>query len=362
MNGKLKIQLTEWFLIILGWILIMYFYNLISVWAYRHLMTDNFLTQYIDSGLIHIELLLQGIVFGSLFALINILTDKTRIRRHSFGHVIIIKSIFYLLSFAIAGILTYAVFQVFDLLSQKQWEESIKFITPMSVISLALYFFLAILFMNFILQLNKKFGPGNLLKMMTGRYHSPKDENRIFMFIDLQDSTGIAEKLGHKKYSQLMQSCFYDLTDVLISYKASVYQYVGDEVVLSWKVEDGLKNLNCIKTYFEFTRKIASRDEYYQKQFQTSPFFKCGLDAGEVTVAEIGELKREIAYHGDVLNVTARIEKQCTPLNKRMLISEDLKNLLPENLNGFKEEMMGEIILKGKREKTKLYSIELNET
>ena len=362
MTGKLKIQISEWLFITLGWILIMYFYNLLSVWAYRHLMTDNFLTQYIDSGLIHIELLLQGVVFGSLFALINTLTDKTRIRRYSFGHVIVIKSGFYLISFAIAGILTYAVFRVFGLLSQKQWEESVKFITPMSVFSLALYFFLAILFMNFMLQLSKKFGPGNLLKMMTGRYHSPQDENRIFMFIDLRDSTGIAERLGHNKYSQLMQSCFYDLTDVLIKYKASVYQYVGDEVVLSWEINEGIKNLNCIKAYFEFTNKLASRDEYYQKHFQTSPFFKCGLDAGEVTVAEIGELKREIAYHGDVMNVTARIEKQCTPLNKRMLISEDLKILLPENLNGFKKEAMGEIVLKGKREKTKLYSIEINES
>ena len=362
MNSKLKIQLTEWILIIVGWILMLYLYNFMSVWAYRHIMTDNVITEYFDSGLIHVELILGGVVFGVLFILINTLTNKTAIRKRSFGSVIFIRSSLYFLSFVFATLLVYAVYQIFGLFTSKQWDEFLIYLTPSSVISLVIFLILSILLMNFFLEINKKFGPGNLLKMMTGRYHSPKDENRIFMFMDLRGSTGIAEKLGHNKYSQLMQNCFYDLTDVLIKYKASVYQYVGDEVVLSWKVKDGINNLNCLKTYFEFADKLVSRDEFYQKNFKTSPFFKCGLDAGEVTVAEIGEIKREIAYHGDVLNVTARIEKQCTPMKKRMLISEDLEKILPENLNGFKKETIGEIVLKGKREKTMLYSIEMNKS
>jgi len=340
----------------------LYFYNFMSIWAYRHIMTDNVITDYFDSGLIHVELILGGIVFGVLFILINTLTDKTAIRKKSFGSVIFIKSSLYFLSFVFASLLVYAVYQIFGLFTPKQWDEFLAYIAPTSIISLVLFLIVSILLMNFFLQINKKFGPGNLFKMMTGRYHSPKDENRIFMFMDLQGSTGIAEKLGHNKYSQLMQNCFYDLTDVLIKYKASVYQYVGDEVVLSWEIKDGLTNLNCIKTYFEFADKLVSRDKFYQKNFKTSPFFKCGLDAGEVTVAEIGEIKREIAYHGDVLNVTARIEKQCTPLKKRMLISKDLEKILPENLNGFNKERIGEIVLKGKREKTMLYSIEIKES
>ena len=360
MNSKLKIQLTEWIFIIVGWILMLYLYNFMSIWAYRHIMKDNIITEYFDSGLIHVELILGGVVFGILFILINTFTDKTAIRKKSFGSVIFIKSSLYFLSFVFASLLVYAVYQIFGLFTSEQWDEFLIYLTPSNVISLVTFLILSILLMNFFLEINRKFGPGNLLKMMTGRYHSPKDENRIFMFMDLRDSTGIAEKLGHNKYSQLMQNCFYDLTDVLIKYKASVYQYVGDEVVLSWEIKDGLTNLNCIKTYFEFADKLVSRDEFYQKNFKTSPFFKCGLDAGEVTVAEIGEIKREIAYHGDVLNVTARIEKQCTPMKKRMLISEDLEKILPENLNGFNKETIGEIVLKGKREKTMLYSIEMN--
>ena len=358
MKSKLRIQTAEWIFIIVGWIIILYFYNFISIWAYRNIMTDNPITRYFDSGLIHIELILGGIIFGSLFALINTATDKTGIRKRSFGSVIIIKSSLYFFSFIVALALVYGLYRILGLYTQEEWDEFLIYLTPSSIIALALFLIFSIFLMNFILQVNQKFGPGNLAKMITGRYHFPKDENHIFMFLDLRNSTGIAEKLGHKKYSHLIQNCFYDLTDVLIKHKASVYQYVGDEVVLSWKIKDGIENLNCIKIYFEFVDKLSSRKDFYQKNFDMFPFFKCGLDAGEVTVAEIGEIKREIAYHGDVMNVSARIEKQCTPMNKRMLISEDLEKILPEKLNGFKKESQGEIAIRGRREKIGIYSIE----
>jgi adenylate cyclase len=360
MNRTSKIVFKEWAFITLGWILILYFYILIIVWGYRHIMEDNVITEYFDSGLIHFELLIQGILIGSLFALIDKITDKRQFRRRSLGSLIIFKSSLYLLSFAIAGIATYAVYQIFGLLTQKQWQESLSYLTTSYSISIAVYFLVAIIFMNFLIQVSKKFGPGELIKILLGKYHTPKNEKHIFMFMDLQGSTAIAEKLGHNKYSQLMQNCFYDLTDVVIKYDASIYQYVGDEVVLNWDIKRGLQSLNCINAYFAFEKKLKQREEFYISNFDTIPFFKCGLDAGEVTVAEIGDIKREIAYHGDVLNTAARIEKQCTPLKKKMIISENLKKELPDNLNGFEEELIGEIELKGRKGKINLYGIEYN--
>jgi adenylate cyclase len=126
-------------------------------------------------------------------------------------------------------------------------------------------------------------------------------------------------------------------------------------------MKDGLKDLNCIKAYFAFDNKLQSREEYYLNNFYVKPFFKCGVDCGEVTVAEIGDIKREIAYHGDVLNTAARIEKLCTPQKKKMLISEYLEKELPNELNGFGKELIGDFELKGKMEKIKIYSITLDQ-
>jgi len=361
MNRKSKIIFKEWLFVIAAWVGILYLFIFISYWGLRHLLKESALTEYLDSGYIHLEIIMTAIIFGALFAIINTLTDTTRMRRRSFGAIIVIRSILYLTAFLFVGFLIYFVFDFFNILTENQWRESFSYFTPIYILSMLTYFIAAILFINFILQVNRKFGPGNLLKMTTGKYCTPKIENRIFMFMDLQGSTTIAEKLGHHKYSKIMQSCFHDLTNIVINYKASIYQYVGDEVVLCWDMKDGLKDLNCIKAYFAFANKLQLREEYYISNFNVKPFFKCGIDCGEVTVAEIGDIKREIAYHGDVLNTAARIEKLCTPQKKKMLISEYLEKALPGELNGLSKELIGDFKLKGKKEKIKIYSITLDQ-
>jgi adenylate cyclase len=305
--------------------------------------------------------LLTAIIFGALFAIINTLTDTSRMRKRSFGAIIVIRSALYLTAFLFAGFIIYLIYNSFNIITEKQWQETFQYFTPIYTLSIITYFIVAILFINFILQVNRKFGPGNLFNLILGRYSNPQNEHHIFMFMDLKGSTAIAEKLGHNEYSKLMQSCFHDLTDIVIKYRASIYQYVGDEVVLCWDMRNGLKNLNCIKTYFAFEKKLRSREDFYRKKFDLFPFFKCGIDCGEVTVAEIGDIKREIAYHGDVLNTAARIEKLCTPQNKKMLISEYLEKKLSNDLNGFSKEFIGEFELRGKMEKLKIYSVKFDQ-
>ena len=107
--------------------------------------------------------------------------------------------------------------------------------------------------------------------------------------MDLKSSTTHAEKLGHFKYSQLIQDCFYDLTDVVLCHEAQIYQYVGDEVVLTWKVDKGIKNNNCIHTFLEYDKAIKDRTNYYHNKYGLVPQFKAGLNLGDVTVAEVGE-------------------------------------------------------------------------
>jgi len=303
---------------------------------------------------------MTAIIFGTLFTVINTLTDSSRMRKKSFGAIIAIRSLLYLLAFSCAAFIIYLVYSSFNLFTAEQWHDTITYFTPLYSISIISYLVFAIIFMNFIQQVSRKFGPGNLHKLILGKYSNPKVEKRIFMFMDLKGSTAIAESLGHQKYSELMQHCFHDLTDIVIKYRASIYQYVGDEVVLNWDIKNGLKDLNCIKTYFSFYEKLQTKKNYYLNRYGLEPFFKCGMDCGEVTVAEIGDIKREIAYHGDVLNVAARIEKQCTPLNKKMIISEYLEQELPEKLNGFQKEKIGDIELRGKKEKIELFSIDKN--
>ena len=130
------------------------------------------------------------------------------------------------------------------------------------------------------------------------------------MFLDLRSSTTIAEQLGHVRFSSLLQECFFDMTNAIVNGRADVYQYVGDEVVLSWPKERGLENSRCVRCYFEIRNALSARRDHYLSEYGIEPVFKAGLHLGWVTVSEVGIVKREICYHGDVLNTAGSEDRR----------------------------------------------------
>ncbi len=217
-----------------------------------------------------------------------------------------------------------------------------------------LYIISVDIFFTILTLIDLMLGPNNLSKLLQGKFYYPHEEERIFMFLDLQSSTQLAEKLGHIEYSMLIQDCFNDLS-VVIENEAAVYQYVGDEVILTWKLKDGLRKHNCIQAYFTFNNQLLKRRAYYEEKYNCLPFFKAGINSGIVTVTEVGSIKKEIAYHGDTLNTAARIQGKCNDFGQALLISETLKKqLLP---NTFLIEEMGNIPLRGKMEEVTIYAV-----
>ncbi len=210
---------------------------------------------------------------------------------------------------------------------------------------------------NLFTQINNLLGKNVLLNYVTGKYHQPKEEERAFMFLDLSSSTTIAENLGPVAYHKFVNSYFFDIDQSIVESQGEVYQYVGDEVVISWKNDKGFKNANCIRCFFSIQDKIDSLADNYKKDFGTVPGFKAGLHFGPVIVGEIGDSKKEIVFHGDVLNTASRIMSECNSLKKSFLVSEDVlrKFILPGE---YKTESLGNITLRGKTQGIKLFSIE----
>lgn len=206
-----------------------------------------------------------------------------------------------------------------------------------------------------ILFVNDKYGPGEFKKFLLGKYFHPKSEERIFMFLDLKGSTGIAENLGEQKYFQFLRQVYSDVTPVLLDTKAEVYQYVGDEIVISWNLRNGIKDLNCIRCFQNIKELLKTLSSQYMNRFDVVPEFKAGLHSGIAIIGEIGVIKRDIVYSGDVLNTTARIQGKCNELGSSLLISENLLNHFPKNRLIVKA--MGKVELRGKSEALSLFSI-----
>ncbi len=299
--------------------------------------------------------LVLGSMVGIVYATLELIFDHPYFQRHSYGYILLGKLIasFFAVKILMAIGLTLAI--AFSG-SSLAWGEIIGILRSKIYWVVFVFFLLFSSLISFIRMVSQKFGPGVLWNMFIGKYRNPREEQRIFMFLDLKSSTTLAEKLGHIKFSRLIQDCFADLTPAIRKHHVEIYQYVGDEAILSWTVEAGLENNNCIHCYFSFMEELATKSDYYQRAYGIQPVFKAGIHLGDVTVAEVGVIKREISYHGDVLNTAARIEGKCNVLNQQLLISDELfQKLLPDNR--IQSISFGEESLKGKKQLVALHGV-----
>jgi adenylate cyclase len=354
----MRIKLGEWVVIILSFIIILYLYTIFSYFGIEDFIQEGVLKDYFNSNVWHLEVIISGILFGVLFILINRLTEKQIFRRKSFGFNILLKSALYLIALAIVGVLIFNLFLFSGLITAEQMENFISLLSVKFLLSALIYYGSFILLMNFILYINKKFGPGSMVDLLTGKYYHPRNEELIFLFLDLKDSTTLAEKLGHNKYSRFIKECIHELTPIIQKYNARVYQYVGDEVILFWGTKEGYNQLNCLNTFFEFRSTLKERNDYFRSKYGEIPKFKAGMDAGVVTVTEIGDIKREIAFHGDVLNTASRLEKKCNEFNVQLIISQHVVDQI-HSKNRYHFKFLSDLPLRGKTENIKFYSVEL---
>ncbi|SHJ37246.1 adenylate/guanylate cyclase domain-containing protein [Pseudozobellia thermophila] len=217
-------------------------------------------------------------------------------------------------------------------------------------ISLAFSLFLSL----FYSEISENLGHAVLMNFFTGKYHRPTEEERIFLFSDMKSSTSIAERLGHIRYFELLREYYSDFSDAIISHSGEIYQYVGDEIIISWKYPDGIGKGHCIGCFLAMKEDLKKRADWYTENFGVAPTFKAAMHIGKVTTGEIGALKKEIIFTGDVLNTTARIQGLCNSFATDLLLSGDLVKRLPPMAHiGFKA--VGRHRLKGKEEGMELF-------
>ena len=214
---------------------------------------------------------------------------------------------------------------------------------------------LALIF-NFFYILNTLIGRRVLGKLFIGMYRNPIEVDRVFMFLDIKSSTTIAEQIGHIKFLSLVNDFFYDIVEPVRQTRGEIYKYVGDEVIITWKTKDAIKDSSCIQCFFLIQEVIKRRGAYYQKKYGLVPEFKAGLHGGLSVTGELGYTKREIAYMGDVLNTTARIEEACKTYGEPLLISEYLVSQMSQQ-NDYKFMEVGKEKLRGKEKEMSLFKI-----
>ncbi len=281
----------------------------------------------------YVNSLFIGLFGGMIVALLELEVFDTAKRHFSFLTVFSIKTAIYFLFFFL--IVPFVIGFVESVYYQKGFLEHINsdqfrsFLFEEDFIIILFYALFFISLIIFTRQMSRKLGQGTLYNFFTGRYHQPKEVERIFLFLDLRSSTSIAEKMGSLFYHQFLRDFFNDITEPIVENSGVIYRYVGDQVVVSWNYRKGLKKANCINTYFSVVNKIKALREQYLETYQLVPAFTACFHCGSVVVGEIGDVKSQIVYHGEVLYQLAEIESKCRELDQSLLISGNLIQMVP---------------------------------
>lgn len=206
------------------------------------------------------------------------------------------------------------------------------------------------------LTLNRLIGPGVFRNFLLGRYHTPREEERALLFIDLAGSTAIAEGIGATRFLELMNEFVHDVGVALEGSGGVIYQYVGDEAIITWRLDKSREISGAVEVVLRLRARVAARGEHYRSRFGVAPTFRAAMHAGPVVVGEMGDSKLEIVLLGDTVNTTARIEQACRELDRDFLASAEALDLvtLPP---GVESKEMPPVALKGKSRQVRLFAI-----
>jgi class 3 adenylate cyclase len=122
-----------------------------------------------------------------------------------------------------------------------------------------------------------------------------------------------------------------------VAHGGEVHAYVGDAVIVTWPLPEMLigplpgpargrqgSAAQCLDCFFAVEERIEKRAASYREAFGWVPRFRGALHAGPVVISECGESRRQIAYFGDTMNVTARLQERAKEAGRSLLVSADL--------------------------------------
>ena len=208
----------------------------------------------------------------------------------------------------------------------------------------------------FILDVNSLLGQNVLINFITGRYYAPRVESRVFLLIDMEGSTGLAERLGPLAFHRLVNRFVDDLTQPIVAARGEIHRYIGDELIATWKLEEGIADGRCVAACFGAIEQLARRAPDYRREFGAAVTVRAGLHCGPVVTGEMGSVKREIVFLGDTVNTAARIQELCRETGDRVLASADLIDRL-ELPRGIAKRSLGDLRLRGKGADLALYAL-----
>jgi len=206
------------------------------------------------------------------------------------------------------------------------------------------------------LMVRRMLGPQATEHFLTGRYYRPRLEHRLVLFLDIEGSTALAERIGDILFHEFLARAVLDISESAIECGGDIHRYVGDQVIVTWEMRRGKADRRALTCPFVIADRIAENRGEYLSRFGAVPVLRAGFHAGPLVVGEMGDVKREIVMLGDTMNTAARIEGACRSTGQAVLASAEAlaRTLLPAGLGA---ESIGSVSLRGKSTGMELFAL-----
>jgi adenylate cyclase len=214
------------------------------------------------------------------------------------------------------------------------------------------------LVLSLALMVRRMLGPQATAHFLTGRYHRPRAEERLVLFLDVEGSTALAERIGDALFHAFLARTVLDISESVVECGGEIHTYVGDEVIVTWKLRHGRADPRALLCPFVIADRIAEHRAEYLRRFGAAPALRAGIHAGPLIIGEMGDVKREIVMLGDTMNTASRIEAACRSSGRAVLASDAAlaRAVLPQTLRA---DSIGKIILRGKSSGRELFALAL---
>ena len=176
-------------------------------------------------------------------------------------------------------------------------------------------------------------GIDTLFHLMIGTYHRPVVEEKVLLFLDINNSTALAEQLGAVQIKSLVGKFLFDISKPITDYGGEIYLYKGDGLIALWNWNEAIRGNRILRAIDAIFASVRREQSEYQRQFGVVPRFRIGVHGGEVVVSEQGDTKRAIGIYGSTINIAARMEDAAKAHNIACAISGDLAQALSDREN-----------------------------
>ena len=177
-----------------------------------------------------------------------------------------------------------------------------------------------------------------------------------FLFSDIRGFTPISEKYQKdpQGLTKLINRFLDNQTQIILKHGGTIDKYMGDCIMAFWgaPLDDEDQVRNATNAVIEMKAELEKLNEILKEEGLDEINTGGGINTGPCVVGNFGSSSRfDYSVLGDAVNLAARLESLCKEYDVGIIISEY------SLVDGYDYEYLDEVIVKGKTEPIKIYTI-----